>query len=656
MNITLRLRNILLRRQDIDLEQLLERQDYTAAFADLCNAKAWIEQVMMNPGAFALLLRSERAGTIFVKSAIAMQLLISHPDLKEQAAAGNIPIYKALCPAPPEILTPVQNAQNIKEPLTISIGGYKAPYGVPQKTVRFALVKEGQNNTVFDSGEVVPVNSCQVPGGILEASTNYTVKVLVKDSDGLWSAESTVAIQTAEEVVAIIPPTLTISDDVGEVTERPALTSTEFSVSSGNDTHIATQWQIFEQGQNVPVFDSGEDTENLTVFNLPPAVLLPGRKNYSFRARHKGENKGWSAWGTKLEVVTRQFFDTGETIGIVLLGTNKVGGVWGYVDVDENVIPKPPKSYFDEHPVWGGIEDVMIDGQYMVKIPKFYFRRTTISKGPYKNKDVWWLSDKPNTKLNLKCHPAFKKNFIEKDQFYVGKYNASNGIIEGVHYEAVDSKNCNVSPLSRDIFQRNPKDIWPDCPIYHRNRGGVSGFCYWNIYMVGAIQMLCLIEYASMDSALINGKRKCPQKLSLAGTYPGCMAYRSIEHLWGILGSYVEGIYQNDQRAPEIISSNGGADWHVVNLTNANNGPERLIVNQEGEDYDFTALFFPRMHGGPAKNPLQPNNLYSNPQQLTVGGNYNYEYSGLFNFYTVGFNYNSSSNRHQNTTTRIAKI
>lgn len=64
-----------------------------------------------------------------------------------------------------------------------------------------------------------------------------------------------------------------------------------------------------------------------------------------------------------------------DAIGVVFTGSDSDGGLWARIDADGNVVPDPGQAFFDTHPVWGGMQDVAVDGQYVVKIPKFYIRR-----------------------------------------------------------------------------------------------------------------------------------------------------------------------------------------------------------------------------------------------------------------------------------------
>ena len=70
-----------------------------------------------------------------------------------------------------------------------------------------------------------------------------------------------------------------------------------------------------------------------------------------------------------------------DAIGVVFTGSDSDGDLWARIDADGNVVPDPGQAFFDTHPVWGGIKDVVIDGQHMVLIPAFYIKRTWLTAG-----------------------------------------------------------------------------------------------------------------------------------------------------------------------------------------------------------------------------------------------------------------------------------
>ncbi len=568
MIITLRMRNILLRRQDIDLEGLLARDDYATAFADLCNTTAWIAQVLVNQGAFAMIIGSERAGEILGKSTIALRRLVAHPDLRAIATTENEAIKTALRPVAPTIIEPVADFQEAREPLKIKINKYKSPVMEAQTAVQFVLMKQGQEEAVYDSGESVPVVTHDIPGGVLEASTNYSIKVRVKDNFGLWSAWAVTNIVTAESVVSVISPAISIDDDVEKTGLEFTMTTSPFAVSSGEDAHAATQWQVLAEGQEEPVYDSGEDSVNLTVNELPGGILRSGGYKYAIRVRHKGEVSGWSAWSL-LNIQTAPGF----VLGAVLVRENVKGGEWAYIDKSGNVIPKPDDNYFHVHPVFAGAVDVRIDGQYMVRLPKFYCRHTVVKKGTYLNYPVYWISDMPDEDLGLSPHPAFLEDGEELDQIYIGKYQAS---LQDEKMASVPS----VMPVTGKTLQ-----AWRGHATA-RNVGGVTGFAVYSPDAHAAIQLLYIIKHGTMDSQEITGMGRvnATTKANVDATDVAEASFLGIVGLWGNIEQFVDYFYIANE---EIVLPN-----------------ETLLTNSDGSFYGYPESLIP------GDDPNIPSTLY----------------------------------------------
>lgn len=268
-------------------------------------------------------------------------------------------------------------------------------------------------------------------------------------------------------------------------------------------------------------------------------------------------------------------------VGVVLLESRIRGGQWAYVDEEGNTIPAPGKDFFDTHPVFGGIRDEVIHGQHMVRIPKFYIKRETISSGANAGKCAWWLSSVAAP--GFMVHPAFMRNGFELDHIHVGKYQASSS---GGRLQSVPG----VLPATR----RSLADFQAEADA--RNAGGVTGFMLWSVYHWSAIQWLYLVEKATMDSQATTG----PGRVDADG--PGRVdapdvaqaGYRGILGLWGNVWQWIDGL------------KTGGGSIHVWDTdgcqTWVDTGQRRevddgdIIYPQEfmwgcGSGYDLSTLF-----------------------------------------------------------------
>ena len=223
---------------------------------------------------------------------------------------------------------------------------------------------------------------------------------------------------------------------------------------------------------------------------------------------------------------------SGQAAGVALITPGGGGGTWAYVDKDGNTVPVPGTTQFTTHPVWGGIQDVIVDGQYMVKIPKFYIRRAMISSGTNTGKEAWWISNQPVD--GYAVHPAFKVGGSEVNQIYVGKYQAS-----------MDGSKLGSKPGVLPAVSRSLTQFQTDASA--RNVGGVSGFGLWSVYHWSAIQWLYLVENATMDSQTKTGQGRVnvSSAANVDASDVAQATYRGIVGLWGNVWQWLDGLKTN---------------------------------------------------------------------------------------------------------------
>lgn len=314
-----------------------------------------------------------------------------------------------------------------------------------------------------------------------------------------------------------------------DVVEQPTMQTGAFAVTGGSDTHAASQWQIRTASGtwDTPHWDSLEDTVNKTSKVVPAGVLAAGQSVYYLRARHKGTALGWSGYSSEVKITTKQAF--ANIIGVCCTATGGDGGIWSYVDEAGGTIAAPGSTYFNAHPVFGGIQDVTVDSQVMVIVPKFYFKRAVIGSGANTGKEAWWVSDQPVSGFEI--HPAFRSAGADIDQIYVGKYQASS---DGTKLKSVSGVLPAVSK-SLTTFQAEAAA---------RNTGGVTGFMLWSVFQWSAIQWLYLVENATMDSQEKTGMGRV-SAASAANVDAADVAqatYRGIVGLWGNVWQWMDGL------------------------------------------------------------------------------------------------------------------
>lgn len=469
--------------------------------------------------------------------------------LSEPTGLGGF-INPAMAPTTPVMSEPADAATGVTETPTISIAAYASPGDTAQQSIQFQIATVDTFATVlYDTGYLAAALSHTVPASILAANTTFYVRARVQDAAGLWSNWSTAtSFTTAISYVYIQTPVLVSpANNAIDVVEQPTMQTGAFAVSGGTDTHAASQWQIRTAAGtwDTPHYDSG-DSSDLISHVVPAGVLAAGQSIYYMRARHKGTTYGYSGYSPEIKITTKQVY--ANVIGVCCTATGGDGGTWVHVDQSGNTIANPGTTYFNTHPVFGGIQDVTIDSQIMSKVPKFYFKRALISGGTNDGKEAWWISDQPVSGFEI--HPAFKNAGSDIDQFYVGKYQASS---DGSKLKSVGGVLPVVS-ISLTTSQAQAAA---------RNTGGVTGFMLWSMFQWSAIQWLYLVENATMDSQEKTGMGRVSAS-SAANVDAADVAqatYRGIVGLWGNVWQWMDGLKTDADGSINLWDRNGNKTW-----------------------------------------------------------------------------------------------
>lgn len=269
-----------------------------------------------------------------------------------------------------------------------------------------------------------------------------------------------------------------------------------------------------------------------------------------------------------------------QVMGVALRATGGPGGTWDHVDDTGATIATPSASWFNAHPIFGGMQDVTVDGQAMVEVPKFYVRRGTAGGDP-----AWWISDQPLA--GYEVHPAFLLDGVEVPAFQYGKYQAS---LSGGKLQSVPG----VTPTaSRSLTQ-----FLADAEA--RNVGGVAGFRLHHYDMWTAIQWLYLVENATMDSQTKTGQGRVNESSAAAvdAADVAQATYRGIVGLWGNVYQWMDGartlnsvIERRDyngawQSTGESVPNAGAATYPI---TFRNSAPLEFIPDTYSTSNDSTA-------------------------------------------------------------------
>ena len=361
------------------------------------------------------------------------------------------------------------------------------------------------------------------------------------------------------------------------------------------ESHAASQWEIRSAtgDYTTPVYDSGAVTD-LESHVVPAGYLEEGETDYYFRVRYQGENIGWSDWSSETHFTTKAVF--ANIIGIALVASGGGAGVWQRVDESGNN-KAADAAFFNNHPVYNNIADVTIDGQAMVKIPKFYVKVDNAPVGSDQaGKKCWWISDLPTTGFSL--HPAFMDAGVEIDQFYVGKYEATDD--GGTKAGSISG----VAPLVSIDFPT----MQSRCTA--RNTGGVEGFHLWHIHELSAIQILCLIENGGPDVQSTIGAGNTSSSAAV-NTGTTNAVWHGIYELWGNVYHMTDGIKTNTSNQVQIFDQDGNGTWVDTGLVVPVTGYPVSMKEAEGTGYDLKISFIPDSVDSSAGNGSYADCFYS---------------------------------------------
>jgi len=370
------------------------------------------------------------------------------------------------------------------------------------------------------------------------------------------------------------------------IAEQPTLSGGAFAVHGTVDTHAASQWRIRSSAGDwaTPVYDSGESADLLSHV-VPAGNLLEGENSYYFQIRYKGTTLGWSDWSQETSFVTKDVF--ANIVGIAMVASGGGAGTWQNIDADGNNIT-PTESFFNNHPVYGGIEDVAIDSQAMVKIPKFYIKVGTVASGDQAGKKAWWISDQPVSGFALQ--PAFMDTGTQIDQFYIGKYEAYNtgGLVVGSVADSAPYVNVDFPTMSKMCTDRN--------------KDGVDGFHMLNIHELSAVQVLCLIENGGPDVQSSIGQGNVSSSSAVI-TGASNAVWRGICELWGNTRCMIDGAQFDAANQIKVFDQNGNNTYVATGVTlGAASGWITGVYADIGTGYDLGTMFLGKTTDGTEGN------------------------------------------------------
>lgn len=237
---------------------------------------------------------------------------------------------------------------------------------------------------------------------------------------------------------------------------------------------------------------------------------------------------------------------------------------------------------------WKGMELVTIDGQAMVKVPKFYVKVGLAPAGTDQaGKKCWWISDTPRTGYHV--HPAFMRKGKEIDYFYFGAYEA---------YAAATGVAGSATAKSPWVNVTYDQAL---AACLARNNGTYDGWHLQTIYERSAVVMLCLIEkgpdvYMTIGTGNVNSQ-------GCVATGSTTAVYRDFHELWANAWEWVDGVKTDNDGTTLRIFDNKGYGEYVdtgVTLAEGDNLGIQAVSSASGDDFDLGDVFVPSTISGSA--------------------------------------------------------
>jgi hypothetical protein len=521
---------------------------------------------------------------------------------------------------------------------SISIDGPGSAYITA--TVEFVI-------TDYDSASSYTVSAARGSASITDENISYTAP----STEGTGTDTLTVTkngvprnLEITINPASVATPTWVAPATTTGIEPGVTLESSAFAAYGPDGiTQTKANWKICSDaaGANI-VISSLDDTTNL--ISWTPEGWTESTTYYAF-VQHEGDMDGTtltSEWSEALELTTADSFS--EIIGVACTDATVAGGTWVWIDKDGNAIT-PPSGYFDAHAVWGGIEDQTIDGQAMVKIPKFYVKEGTVASGTYAGKPARWLADGPAPGFHLL--PSFMDSGDEIDQFWYGKYQASS---DGTKMQSVSG----VLPA-----------VEKDLPTFQseaaaRNTDGVTGFMLHSLYQWSAIQWLYLIENKSTDSQTTTGDGRVNESsaANVDATDVAEASYRGIVGLWGNVRQWMDGL-KTDGTQICVWDRTGNQTWVETGQTRtaaAGTIYPTSFMTASGTDYDFGDFFIGDDGDATGDNAMVPDQQYFSEADVYfphVGGHWSHAANAGLWYVKCNI---AASHSHTTLGARLAKV
>ena len=277
------------------------------------------------------------------------------------------------------------------------------------------------------------------------------------------------------------------------------------------------------------------------------------------------------------------------------------------------------KSVYD----FDKIVPVTVDGQYMVKIPKFYVK---VGNAPETSQNAGartiWITSQPRDGFHI--HPAFVYNNKVMDSFLYGAYEASmEGYPNGNKWDSTGKqrvltgyKACSLPNVHVWNYVFN-EEAQTACKARNTGTDEQQGWHLHNVYEVYAIAILMLVEYGRTDFVNIIGAGNTGKTWTTKNNTYGDdqtvntgttnAVWRGIHELWGNCWEHYTGITTDTSGKIQILNHKMDGTYVATNAGfpsggTTNNGSNGLTYKEgwpvtfrddSGDGYDLKDIFCP---------------------------------------------------------------
>lgn len=259
-----------------------------------------------------------------------------------------------------------------------------------------------------------------------------------------------------------------------------------------------------------------------------------------------------------------------------------VGDITGIVQLDSSSWQNYGDSLdFSKIKPWSDIKSVVIAGNSLAWIPKFYYRKYTPASGKYAGKSCLEIS--PTKHDGFRVHPAFMYKGVEKNGFYIGAYK--NATKDDKLVSVVG-----VQPSYQDTMQAISEKIG------RNNTGDIAGFHTQTFYETSAVNMLLMIEIGTTDAQakIGRGNADSEEKMNNGSTDA---TYRGIYDWWGNGWEFVDGITSDSNGTIQIYDDLGNLTYVDTGVKVVSWNAALYIVSMydnSGAGYDLGSVFLPK--------------------------------------------------------------